>query len=167
MSNKVRLTLDKAVFQTMMVTTSVLAAKMFVTNFYSAFPSAFSGFAAPEDSWIFKKMFGVKHDQHHGKHAIHDTQAHAALLRAQRVIMNDLENIPMSVIIFWLSALANGTSESSKQVATLFTVFCGARCLHSVVYLLGIPGVRTAAFVTGAATAFQAMFLGLKGAGAI
>lgn len=152
--------------KTMVLGTGVLAVKMLVTNMYALFPSVWAGFGPPEDSWIWKTVFGkpaetLTHAGHQKGHPHHDTQAHQRHLRAQRVIMNDLENIPISLIVFWVAAVAN--PKRSVYVSKLFMIFVTARCAHSAIYLAGISGVRSVAFMAGFSATLRAMFLGVQG----
>lgn len=160
----ISLTISAPVFKTMVLGTGILATKVICTNIYSAFPAAFSG-CLQEDSWMWKQFFGVKHDQHHGAQSHqHDSQARSALLRAQRVVMNDLENIPIALIVFWMAAFSN--PKASHYVGSLFSIFVGARVAHSCVYLAGVGGgVRSLCYSVGTTCTFRALFLGLKGVG--
>jgi uncharacterized MAPEG superfamily protein len=139
---------------------------MLMTNVYSWFPRVFAGFGPPEDS-ILARWFNLGTDRlaYHGpskdQPAHHNAQAQEAYLRAQRVVMNDLENIPISVICFWASALAN--PGAGTYISRLFSVFVAARCAHSALYLGGITGFRGAAYLTGVAATTRAIVLGLAG----
>ena len=164
------LTIAKPVMRTMVLGTGILAAKMLVTNFYSYFPRVFAGFGPPEDSFIARWLGALgwkdtlahggpkKHEQHP---AYHNTQAQEAHLRAQRVIMNDLENIPLGLICFWMAVWAN--PQDGPRVSRGFVVFVAARCAHSALYLSGIPGFRGAAYATGLFTTLGAIASAVRG----
>jgi uncharacterized MAPEG superfamily protein len=162
----VSLTIAKPVFRTLILGTSVLGAKMLVTNLYSWVPKVFAGFGPPEDS-ILVKWLGIGTDRlsHRGpskeQPAHHDAQAQDAYLRAQRVIMNDLENIPISIMCFWAAALAN--PKAGKSVSRAFGVFVVARCAHTALYLGGVTGIRNVAFMAGFAATARAIALAMVG----
>ena len=168
-NNNVSLLLSKPVMKTMVLGTGVLAVKMLATNIYAVFPSVWVGFRPPEDSAMWKILGMGPEKQNHGaenhsgtRHADqHSTQAHSRYLRAQRVIMNDLENIPVGLVVFWVAALAN--PKKAGYISKLFVIFVGARCAHSAVYLAGMSSARSLAFATGVAATLRAMFLGVKG----
>lgn len=175
-SGTIRLAIAKPVFKTLVLGTGILAAKMFLTNLYSTIPTHFSGSGAPEDSF-FWRLFGAP-KQSHGAHASKDslgqptnrlspreTQLRSSWLRSQRIIMNDLENIPMSVIVFWIAVLAN--PEKGQDIEKLFTVFVGGRCLHSLFYLSGIPVLRSGAYMAGLVSTLRALFFSLQGVGVV
>jgi uncharacterized MAPEG superfamily protein len=159
--------MDPEVFRMLVVCTSILVLKMLLTNLYSAFPSALCGYAPTEDSWMWKSVFGV--EQTHGlttmatgpkdKPAAH--QKSKDLVRAQRVIMNDLENIPISLIAFWMCGMACQTDDSSvaAQVIWLVQLFTAARLAHTASYFLGITVLRSAVFMVGYVSVFSAVYL--------
>ena len=123
---------------------------------------------APEDSWMYKSfpMFAEKQD-FFGKEASSkkakdddDDSNRQAIYRAQRIIGNDLENIPIGLAILWLAALTcNSDSDASKYVATLVQVFVTARVAHTVTFMAGIGGLRTMIFMTGLTSVGLAMAL--------
>ncbi|MBV8137204.1 MAG: MAPEG family protein [Deltaproteobacteria bacterium] len=71
--------------------------------------------------------------------------------RAARAWHNDLENIPIFLILGWIYVTA-GLS------ATTFFIYCAifvvARIVHTICYLNGIQPLRTIAFTLGALTTF-------------
>jgi len=160
-SDRIDLSISKSVLKTMFFGTGVLVTKMVVTNFYSMFTTISSGHAPPEDSKLLK-MLGGPEEQHHGalKRSIeaHSIQLEASRLRASRVVMNDLENIPVALVVFWMAALAN--KKESAKIANLFIVFVGSRCLFSIAYLAGLPYARRAIFAIGLFSTARAMILG-------
>ena len=153
--------MDPEVFRMLVACTSILVSKMLLTNFYSAIPSALCGYAPTEDSWIWKSIFGV--EQTHGMAAPgtkdKPLQRSKDLVRAQRVIMNDLENIPISLIAFWMAGLACEKGESATQVIWLMQLFTAARLAHTASYFMGITLLRSVVFIVGYASVFRAVYL--------
>jgi uncharacterized MAPEG superfamily protein len=156
--------MDPEVFRVLVACTSILISKMLLTNFYSAIPSALGGFAPPEDSWIWKSVFGVE-EQTHGIMATAGTKDKPAaqkskdLVRAQRVIMNDLENIPISLIALWMAGAACKKGDSAAQVIWLTQLFTAARLAHTASYFMGITLLRSVVFAVGYVSVFRAVYL--------
>lgn len=88
------------------------------------------------------------------------------MVRAQRVVGNDLENIPIGLAILWTAGFA-APPDSAGTVATLAQVFCAARIGHSVVYLAGIQYLRSFVFMAGYGATMGAAVVGLKGVGSL
>jgi uncharacterized MAPEG superfamily protein len=75
----------------------------------------------------------------------------AMVKRAARAWHNDLENIPIFLILGWIYVTA-GLS------ATAFLIYCAvfvvARIVHTICYLNAIQPLRTIMFTVGAVTTF-------------
>lgn len=164
------LTIAKPVMRTMVLGTGILAVKMLATNLYSFVPRIFAGFGPPEDSFIARWLGAVgwnDHLAHTGpsKSREHkeyrNTQAQESHLRAQRIVMNDLENIPLGLLCFWMAVLAN--PPAGPRVSRWFEVFVAARCAHSALYLSGIPGFRGAAYGAGLVATLGAIASAVRG----
>ena len=101
--------------------------------------------------------------------------------RARLVVFNDLENIPVGLIIVWASALCVGFSAAVDSTGShsvqrwttslvpahvLLTVLFGVvRVAHSVVYSLGMaPRLRMVLFVSGMVSLFSLCFIGVVAA---
>ncbi len=68
--------------------------------------------------------------------------------RAQRACNNMQENLILLVVLVLVAHAANRASERTVLGAE---IFFGARIAHAVVYIAGIPVVRTLAWATGVA----------------
>jgi uncharacterized MAPEG superfamily protein len=90
-------------------------------------------FLNPEDA----KMFG-------GKEVPEEPEM---VQRAARAWRNDLENIPIFLILAWIYVAA-GLSASAFVIYCL--VFMAARIIHTICYINSIQPWRTAAFTVGA-----------------
>jgi glutathione S-transferase len=92
-------------------------------------------FVNPEDAKLF-----------HGREA---TEEAPAVQRASRAWRNDLENIPIFLILAWIY-VAGGLQ------VTAFVIYCVifmiARIVHTVCYLNSIQPMRTIAFTIGVLT---------------
>ena len=157
-----QLTINNDVLSTLVICTTTLGFKMIVTNMWRLFPSILSGNGVPEDSWLWKLLGLFPGDQTHGvsnnsskaDNDDNDKEAKArALARADRVIGNDLENIPIGIVLMWVAAVVLGdnddNSNKSDGLATWAIIFTASRVVHSFTYLLGITVVRSVAFVPG------------------
>jgi uncharacterized MAPEG superfamily protein len=69
--------------------------------------------------------------------------------RASRAWRNDLENIPIFLILAWIYVTA-GLSTVAFVIYCL--IFMAARIIHTVCYLNAIQPIRTIAFTIGALT---------------
>jgi len=72
-----------------------------------------------------------------------------AVERASRAWRNDLENIPIFLILAWIYVAA-GLSTVAFVIYCL--VFMAARIVHTICYLNAIQPIRTIAFTIGALT---------------
>jgi uncharacterized MAPEG superfamily protein len=118
------------------LTAIILTLKMFSISVVQGLGRTRTGvFINPEDA----RTFGTQ------------TAAEEAPIvrRAARAWGNDLENIPIFLILGWIYVTA-GLS------ATAFLVYCAifvvARIVHTICYLNGIQPLRTIAFTVGAFT---------------
>lgn len=75
----------------------------------------------------------------------------AAVQRASRAWMNDLENIPMFLILALVYAIAGLSSGAFVIYCVVFTV---ARILHTIFYLNAMQPLRTIAYTVGALASF-------------
>jgi len=119
-----------------------------------------SGFGPLEDSWLVKQLTGV--EQTHGA-TVHkggqllENKKSRAMIRSQRVVQNDLENIPIALIAFWVAGFA--ATDSSQEIIWLVQVFTLARVTHTVTYYMGITGIRSLVFIVGYLSVFRALYL--------
>ena len=73
--------------------------------------------------------------------------------RWRRIVMNDLENIPIGLIILWVNPLceANGIVTSICAI-----VFVTCRILHTILYAYSLQPFRSIAFTIGVLSIFAA-----------
>ena len=104
-----------------------------------------------------------------------DQQTPEDKLRRERVLGNNIENIPLALIVFWgaftlqLSMIYQDldTNESTvKGLTALIILFSFCRTLHNICYLYGIQPVRSIVFLLGEfcflATCCMLVFLATK-----
>ena len=152
--------MDPEIFRTLALGTAILGGKMIVCNFLPVLPKALTGGNPPEDSWIYKGALAVP-EQSFGSakkdDKVSDRKHHEQTRRAERIIANDQENIPIGLMLFWTAAMSS--TENAKEAAFLMKVFVGARFLHTGLYLGGVTGLSTLAFATGMLCIVRAMWL--------
>ncbi|KAF0696888.1 Aste57867_12387 [Aphanomyces stellatus] len=144
--------------QTVMVCTAVLFLKHFVTGLLGAKAKFAAGTRAPEDAADGKQNFGVA-----PSHAS-DVEPNATKItemRWNRITMNDLENIPLGLIVAW-AAVACGGDATTVAVATI--VFTIARIGHTVAYARALSQARGLAYIVGSVAIFVLAGAGISGA---
>ena len=133
---------DPAV-QTTMVTTLVLWGKVFYSNVMLGGAKLKAGKRAPEDTYQVT-MEKAK------------PEAIAAVDRCQRIVNNDIENIPYGLIVAWASVYCIGRATAAGASSDLYTAhvvlvitFGVARIAHTMTYALALSFARSAAWVVG------------------
>eukprot|EP01083_Nonionella_stella_P024425 67433_1 len=66
--------------------------------------------------------------------------------RWQRIVLNDLENVPIGIVMMWLSFFAYGDNTVTSVCAIAFTV---GRCLHTLCYVYKLMPWRSIAWLIG------------------
>ena len=81
----------------------------------------------------------------------------ANLDRAQRIVNNDLENIPYTMVLAWGSMYCIGFTGADGNALVhivLYSIFVASRIAHSVVYIKGMSTLRSLAWLAGALCSF-------------
>jgi uncharacterized MAPEG superfamily protein len=118
------------------ITTIVLAIKMAAVSVAQGRARTKAGvFLNPEDAKAF-----------HGTPASSEVPA---VQRAARAWLNDLENIPIFLILAWIYVAA-GLSPSTFKIYCIVFVIC--RIVHTIAYLNSLQPWRTIAYTIGAIT---------------
>ena len=152
--------MDPKLAHTLIWCTVIVIAKVLVTNLISFIPNTLSNQGPAEDRWLWNSLLGDRRG---------DTckRAEAWSRRMNRVVGNDLENVPVSLMALWLAAATTtGTGSSSaadaEELIWLARLFAASRVAHSVTYMLGITGVRTAAYFAGLYAVVRALQLAVQ-----
>jgi uncharacterized MAPEG superfamily protein len=89
-----------------------------------------------------------------------------AVKRRVRVAGNDMENIPMHLVMFWAAfvvqnfANANDTGDRATTALTvLIVLYCALRYIFTACYLFGLQPFRTIAFVLSQLTVFCTLII--------
>ena len=92
-------------------------------------------------------------------------------LRVKRQFQNDLENIPMTLVVLWGAFIMQNLSNASghgKQGTFLLTIcviaFTVVRLLFTACYLLAIQPVRTISYAISLLVTFVSIYLMVKAA---
>ena len=73
--------------------------------------------------------------------------------RWKRIVMNDLENIPMGLIILWVNPLCDANGIVTSICAIIFAV---CRIAHTIFYLYSLQPFRSIAYFIGVLSIFAA-----------
>jgi glutathione S-transferase len=123
------------------LTTIVLALKMSaISVMQGIYRTGAKAFVNPEDA----AMFG----------GATVAQEVAGVQRAQKAWLNDLENIPIFLILALIYAIAGLSANTFVIYCAVFTI---ARILHTIFYLNASQPWRTITYSIGAVTTFALM----------
>ena len=126
----------------------ILWLKVFVTNIGLGGAKMYAGTRPAEDTYQKSAETATEEEKQN-------------LDRAQRIVNNDLENIPYTMVLAWGSvycigqsvagAGSNNSSVDSAALAhiALFTVFTISRYAHSIVYMRGLSTARSIVWLIG------------------
>ena len=67
-------------------------------------------------------------------------------LRWRRIVQNDIENVPLALIIFWASIIVNSNASVICITSVFFTIF---RVLHTFLYAKRIQPWRSLTYALG------------------
>jgi glutathione S-transferase len=123
------------------LTTIVLALKMTAVSVAQGRARTSAGiFLNPEDARLFR--------------ANQAPEEAPAVQRASRAWLNDLENIPIFLILAWIYVAAG---LSSTAFVVYCVVFMVARIAHTICYLNSMQPLRTIVYSVGALTTLALM----------
>ncbi|KAI8848628.1 hypothetical protein BC829DRAFT_443587 [Chytridium lagenaria] len=144
------LVVDKTSLKLTTIATALIAAKFFITITIQGGQRFASGSRPPEDMALgLNKKMGKGRDQSFGLDPagkdddVKARKARLSDLRWQRIVMNDVENLPMGVIAMWTSLL---TSRSPLAHTIFSLIFVGARYTHTYAYVKQLQPARALAW---------------------
>ena len=130
------------------VLSAVLWFKVFATNIGLGGAKNNAGTRPAEDTYQRNAADATEEDK-------------SNLDRAQRIVNNDLENVPYTMIIAWGSVYTIGLVGSSSSADShamahivLYTIFVVSRYAHSIVYIKGLSTARSIVWLFGALCSF-------------
>lgn len=79
--------------------------------------------------------------------------------RAQRIVNNDLENIPYTMVLAWgslycIEMAGAGADSNAFAHIVLYTIFVASRFAHSIVYIKGMSTARSLVWLFGVICSF-------------
>ncbi|EQC37642.1 hypothetical protein SDRG_05234 [Saprolegnia diclina VS20] len=136
-----------ATTQVLMLCTAILYVKYLAALMVQGGKKFTAGTRAPEDmaasSAIPRQNFGLSTN-------VVDSdayqQAKADDIRWQRIVGNDLENLPFGIILAWTSILAGGNTSVTSVAYIIFTI---VRVVHTLAFANHIFWPRTSAWTLG------------------
>jgi len=127
------------------IATVVLYGKYFICQIIQGTKKGKAGLKAPEDNGTgFSNIVGAAT----GNETTTENKLVETAKRWERIVGNDVENIPIALVIMWSCASIVTTDETLPFLiyAIMFTV---ARVLHTFCYAYGIQPFRTLCFAIG------------------
>ena len=73
--------------------------------------------------------------------------------RWRRIVMNDLENIPLGLIILWVNPMCDANGVVTSLCAIIFVI---CRILHTILYAYSLQPFRSISFTIGLLSIFVA-----------
>ena len=142
--------------QAVAVASALLYAKYFAVSIVSAKKKFATGNRAPEDAAAEPgkpQSFGLATSANEGTSLLSASETAAAIedIRWQRILANDVENIPLGLVLAWGAATAGG---NATVTVTAVAVFTAARFLHTIAYANGWLYPRITGFTIGAFSLF-------------
>jgi uncharacterized MAPEG superfamily protein len=101
-------------------------------------------------------VYGVNPGDHPDEDKLADKPVPGDIKRRQRAIMNDLENIPTDLVVFWaalvvvfIGSVGGRCSEEALALTVLLPVYTSGRFLHTTFYLISLQPFRSLSFFLG------------------
>ena len=114
----------------------------------------------------FSNFFGANTDEHPPEDTVvlgKLPPVPADIKRRMRIIMNNLENVPIELALFWAGfvsvlaqSLGGGGKDEALALTVLMTVYTAARIGFVATYALSLQPARTICFATASACAVAA-----------
>ncbi|KAF0696892.1 Aste57867_12391 [Aphanomyces stellatus] len=142
--------------QVVMACTVVLYLKYWVCLILGAMSKYPAGSRPPEDGPPGKQSFGLAADD--------DKVVKAAKvneMRWNRIVGNDIENIPIGLIMSWACVVCRADPATTKAAVVVFT---SARVFHSIFYAIALSRPRGFAYLVQTGCIMTLAWNGLTGA---
>lgn len=110
--------------------------KLYITNTIAGAKNTAANLRSAED---FDKLPFKKNDNES------DPKVKEQQFRWSRIVQNDLENLPIGLIIFWAATISS--AKGSDVVPISFITFTVARTLYSIFYGIGLQPYRTMVYL--------------------
>ncbi|KAI8851780.1 hypothetical protein BC829DRAFT_487842 [Chytridium lagenaria] len=159
--------LDHEAFKATMIATAILVLKFIITVSIQGSTRFGAGSRPPEDD-VFdmfteewskgaKQSFGVMT----GKTEDKIRKEKLIEIRWSRIVMNDVENIPIGLIVAWATLLSPASAYLQSMIVYLFAI---SRVCHTIVYAGGMQPHRSITYIAGWVAITAMMANGIAGA---
>lgn len=150
----------------------LLWTKVVATNLGLGGAKAKAGTRAPEDTYQHQRTSNDDNDNDNDNDDGGVSAAVAAANdRAQRIVNNDLENIPYTMVMAWgalVSIIMVGAGGDTVTLGrlclahtVLYSTFVAMRIMHSIAYIYALAYVRTFVWAIGLLCSFGLAILGV------
>eukprot|EP00271_Cylindrocystis_brebissonii_P005911 TRINITY_DN182_c0_g1_i3.p1 TRINITY_DN182_c0_g1~~TRINITY_DN182_c0_g1_i3.p1 ORF type:complete len:166 (-),score=23.85 TRINITY_DN182_c0_g1_i3:1036-1533(-) len=140
----------KHALQTSIIVSTIILLKFIVTAIIQGGKSGKAGLRAPEDSGNFEgkaQRFNVS-----GKpEDTGDVELILESARWKQIVLNDLENLPLALVIIWAAILCQLVSGHGSAIVHMVAVIVWgiARLAHTFFYAAAISMPRSLSFMLG------------------
>lgn len=161
-SNLIQIALHPAALGGALLSTTIIACKIYATAAIQGSLRFKTGFRPPEDGSLIKKnkvkqSFGMQNGE------LDPSKAKAALeteTRWARIVTNDFENLPIGLAVIWGTLFTCAYPQLHAVMAITFSL---ARCLHTYYYAKATQPHRAIAWSTGVLMVLGMLMNGLFG----
>mmetsp|Transcript_19750 Transcript_19750/g.22409 ORF Transcript_19750/g.22409 Transcript_19750/m.22409 type:complete len:152 (-) Transcript_19750:206-661(-) len=139
-----------------MLCTTIMWIKFFITLSIQG-SKRFSGGSRPPEDSVYKQG-----DQNYGlsQGGVSDA-AREEDMRWQRIVQNDVENLPLGLVVMWGTLGYADDADAHIALALIWTVM---RILHTVFYAIKIPFPRSIVYILGQISVLGMLINGCVGA---
>merc|ERR1712216_510216 len=158
LESEVLIAVDATLFRIVLVCTAVIVVKFIATSTIQGGLKTEAGTRAPEDK------FGGRKQSFQAPSKVDDPILKSALERADRwnrIVANDVENLPMGLIVLWASMMS---AYWPNFQACCTIVWCVARCGHTTAFSFGLQPHRTVCWLCATLSILIMLCNGLYGA---
>ena len=129
--------------------TAILYLKLLITQIIQGSMKKKAGLKGPEDGGKGFSSVASAAPERLNDDGSCNHEAYEAAQRWGRILGNDLENIPIGLIVMWAAASIITTKPYEQPFLGYAIAFCVARILHTLAYAFGQQPFRTIAFLIG------------------
>ena len=153
--------------QVLMISSVALLTKMFLTLMVQGGKRFEAGSRPPEDARFGalakgkSQTYGVPSDRtDSNQESLEVKNAKIADIRWQRIVLNDLENIPLGLFVCLMSVISNGNVTANSVLILSFTI---SRIGHTIAYAYCLQPYRSYAWGIAVISVFAIGINGIVG----
>jgi len=148
----ISLSVSETSLQVAAVSTAILFTKVFCANAYLGWIKFQTGTRPAEDGKAYGNVIGNGAEVQGKTNKSQLGEADQdSLSRAERIVGNDLENIPLGLILIWAALICNDSEELFQGTTIAFVL---GRVGHSISYGCALSYLRTTFYVIGLIATF-------------